>query len=122
VIADLGLLKAGSDLESTAASFAGGIEAKTNKDGLLEVAYTGGDPEMPVKIVNSYISKLGDFINSRSLNATFQTIDPAVAPADLISKGRTMQKLLISALASAFVGIVLAFVIDYFKKMPFKSV
>lgn len=101
-------------LENAAASLAGGIEVKNTKEGVLSISIAWDDPETAAKIANAYVDKLGDFINNRSLGVTFQSVDPAVPP-DKPFKPKLKLNLLLAGVASLFVGVMLAFSVEYFK-------
>lgn len=110
-------------LERAAALLAAKIDIKNTKEGLLEISIIWDEPVLAAKIVNTYIDKLGDFINHRSLGAVFQSIDPAVPPAlPLSNRSKLILSVAIAAVASFFVGVFLSFLIEYLKKADFQSI
>jgi uncharacterized protein involved in exopolysaccharide biosynthesis len=90
--------------------------AKTDLN-IIDISVLWDNPDLAANIANKYVEKLSDFINYRSIGITFQTIDPAIPPERPESR-QIILKMILAALASLFVGIIGAFVYDYFKKMP----
>ena len=99
-------------LEGAGGILQGAIDAKTSSSGLLEISIIWTDPKIAAEIANNYISELGKFLNSRSLNVNFQVIDPAVPPLQKF-KPKTVQNVLISAVLGIFIGIFIAFFMEY---------
>jgi uncharacterized protein involved in exopolysaccharide biosynthesis len=104
-------------LENAADSLSKNIDIKTDKEGVVSIAAEWDDPLLAAGIPNKYVEKLSDFLNNRSLGVTFQTIDQAVPP-ERPFKPRTLMNMLLAGVASLFIGVTMAFLIDYFKNMP----
>lgn len=104
-------------LEDAAGSISGQVEIKATKEGLLAVSFTWDEPELAARIANTYVDKLADFINNRSLNVTFQKVDQALPPSAPFNKN-TKKNILMAGVGSLFVGVLLAFLVDYIKNIP----
>jgi len=84
------------------------FDVKTSKDGVLIISMVWDDPDLSAAIANAYVNKLSDFLNNRSLNISFQLVDPAVPPKNPF-KPRLLLNTLLALTGSFFVGVVLAF-------------
>jgi uncharacterized protein involved in exopolysaccharide biosynthesis len=103
-------------IQLLAGELQGALEAKTGTSGLLEITATWKDPKIAAEVANKYVGALGRFLNSRALNINYQLIDPALPPGAPFNK-KTRQTTFVSLLIGLFSGTVLAFFLEYWKKI-----
>jgi uncharacterized protein involved in exopolysaccharide biosynthesis len=103
-------------LEDTVKRFQSNITTASNRYGAVTVTVLDQDPAMAAKIANSMVSALAQFLNSHSLNINFQTIDPAVPPERKF-KPSIRTNIMIAGVLALFVGILLAFFLEYVKRI-----
>ena len=90
------------------------VEAKS-RAGLLNVSIIWPKPEQAAFLANRYVEQLGKFLNNRSLNVNFQTIDLAVSPMAKF-KPRTKLNTIVGLVLGLFIGIFVAIFLEYLKK------
>lgn len=91
------------------------LEVKSGKNtGSLEIIFSNEDPQIAAAIVNSYVKKLSEFLIQNSIKISFRPLDPAIPP-DAPYKPKIKQNILLAGLASVFIGIMLAFFLNYLK-------
>jgi uncharacterized protein involved in exopolysaccharide biosynthesis len=103
-------------LEDTVKRFQSSITTAGDRYGAVTIAVIDLDPTMAAKIANSMVSALAQFLNSRSLNINFQTIDPAVPPERKF-KPSIRTNSMIAGASALFVGVFLAFFLEYVKRI-----
>jgi len=103
-------------LEDTVKKFQGNVSSKSDKNGAVSLTVLDRNPALAADIANSMVSALAEFLNSHSMNINFQTIDPAVPPERKFKPSLRTNVLLAGVLA-LFVGIFLAFFLEYIKRV-----
>ena len=103
-------------LEDTVRIFKGNITVKGEKNGAVSLVVLDQSPALAADIANSMVSALAEFLNSHSMNINFQTIDPAVSPERKF-KPSLRTNVLIAGVLALFVGIFLAFFLEYIKRI-----
>ena len=103
-------------LEDTVKQFQGNTTAKSDRYGAVSLTVVDHNPALAADIANSMVSALAEFLNSHSMNINFQTIDSAVPPEREL-KPSLRTNLLIAGVLALFVGIFLAFFLEYIKRV-----
>ncbi len=103
-------------LEDTIKRFHNNISAKSDRHGAVILSVMDENPILTAEIANEMVSSLAGFLNNHSLNINFQTIDPAV-PAEKKFKPSIRLNVLIAGILSLFVGVFLAFFIEYIRRV-----
>lgn len=112
-------LTAEDKLQAVVGALNGSIDGKTGKSGLFEITAIWNDPKMAADVANKYIEGLGRFLNARAFNINFQIIDPAIPPDRPFNKN-TKQSALMGMGIGLFVGIFIAFGLEYLGKISGK--
>jgi len=91
-----------------------GAISVNDKGSLIGVSIEWSNPEQAAELSNYYVQELGKFLNQRSLNVNFHVIDPAVPPTSHF-KPKPKLSLTLGLAVGLFIGIGLAFVLEYFE-------
>lgn len=89
--------------------------------GIITVSAIWTDPEWAARIANGYVTALGVFLNSHSLNFNFQVVDPALPPRTKYGPP-TKMNILYGGGLGALVGILLSVLLEYFRGRKGKPV
>jgi len=103
-------------LEDTVKKFQENVSPKSDKNGAVSLTVLDRNPALAADIANSMVSALAEFLNSHSMNINFQTIDPAVTPERKF-KPSIRTNVLLAGVLALFVGIFLAFFLEYIKRV-----
>ncbi|OGC22573.1 hypothetical protein A2310_07400 [candidate division WOR-1 bacterium RIFOXYB2_FULL_37_13] len=109
------LFEKNQTIEDAAAFLSGNVDGATRKsDGVFEINVILYKPNFAVKVANTYVDKLGDFLNNRSLGVNFQKMD-AAGPGEAFSVTPLKKNLMVAFFISLILGSVLSFIFDYLK-------
>lgn len=98
-----------------AGSLRGAVEVQSLN--LLSVSIIWKDPDQAAELVNIYVTQLGGFLNARGLNINFHVLDTATPPVAPFNKKGIKKMILPGGGIGLFVGVFLAFLLDYIKKI-----
>ncbi|MDA8422963.1 MAG: Wzz/FepE/Etk N-terminal domain-containing protein [Nitrospiraceae bacterium] len=90
------------------------------KDGSITISVEWKDPQLAADIANYYISALAGLMNDKAINTTIQVVDRAI-PAERKSKPIIRKNMMIAGFLSLFVGVFIAFFLDYLAKQKKQS-
>ncbi len=90
------------------------------KDGSITISVEWKDPQLAADIANYYISALAGLMNDKAINTTIQVVDRAI-PAERKSKPLTRRNMMIAGFLSLFVGVFIAFFLEYLAKQKKQS-
>ena len=88
------------------------VNFRKSKDGSITIEVEWKDANLSADIANYYVTALAAFMNDMSINVTVQVIDRAI-PAERKSKPKVSLNMALAGVLSGFVGIFLAFFLDY---------
>lgn len=86
------------------------------RDGIIYIVAVCKDPKLAADIVNAYVEEVSSFLNSRSLNANFQVLDPAKVPRSHFKPNLKMN-LLLSFVIGVFIATFKVLLAAYIKRL-----
>jgi len=86
-----------------------------SKEGAITISVEWKDPQLAADLANYYVYALTDFLKDKSMNITIQVIDKAV-PAERKSRPKIRQSMMLAGVASLFIGVFIAFILEYISK------
>ncbi len=86
-----------------------------SKEGAITISVEWKDPKLAAEIANYYIDALTEFMSSKSVNMTIQVVDRAV-PAERKSRPKIKLNMMLAGVASLFIGIFIAFFLEFLSK------
>ena len=91
-----------------------------SKEGAITIDVEWKDPKLAAEIANYYVFALTDFLKDKSMNITVQVVDRAI-PAERKSRPKIAQSMMLAGVASLFIGVFLAFFLEYLAKQKKQS-
>ncbi len=92
-----------------------------NKEGAITVEVEWKDPKLAADMANYYVFALTEFMNDKSVNMTIQVVDRAI-PAERKSRPKITLNMALAGVMSVFIGVFLAFFLEYVAKQKERSV
>lgn len=86
-----------------------------SKEGAITISVEWKDPVLAADMANYYVTALTNFLNEKAINITIQVVDKALPP-ERKSRPAIKENMLLAGVASLFVGILIAFIVEYFEK------
>jgi polysaccharide biosynthesis transport protein len=86
-----------------------------SKEGFITISVEWKDPQLAADMANYYVAALTTILNEKSINITIQVVDKAV-PAERKSRPSIRQNMMLAGVLSCFIGIFLAFFLEYLSK------
>jgi len=102
-------------MSDTLKTMTGLVKFNKSKEGAITVSAEWKDPKLTADIANYYVFALTDFLREKSVTTTIQIIDKAV-PADRKSRPKIFQSMMLAGITSLFIGIFIAFFLEYLSK------
>jgi uncharacterized protein involved in exopolysaccharide biosynthesis len=90
-----------------------------SKEGAITITVEWKDPKLAAEIANYFVFALTEFLKDKSVNTTIQVVDKAV-PAEKKSRPSIRQNIMLAGVVSGFIGIFLAFFLEYLSKQKKK--
>ena len=92
-----------------------------SKEGAITVSVEWKDPILAADIANYYITALTEVLNEKAINVTIQVIDKAI-PAERKSWPKIGLNMVIAGVTSIFIGVFIAFFLEYLSKLKTQNV
>ena len=86
-----------------------------SKEGAITVSIEWKDPQLAAEIANYYVFALTEFMKDKFMNVTVQVVDRAV-PAERKSRPKIGQNMMLAGVTSIFIGVFIAFFLEYLSK------
>lgn len=91
-----------------------------SKEGDITISVEWKDPQLAAELANYYVFALTDFMKDKSMNVTVQVVDRAV-PAERNSRPKIRQNMMLAGVTSLFIGVLIAFILEYLFKQKKQS-
>jgi uncharacterized protein involved in exopolysaccharide biosynthesis len=86
-----------------------------SKEGAISVSVEWKDPRLAADIANYYITALTAVLNEKAINVTIQVVDKAI-PAERKSRPKIGLNMILAGFTSIFIGVFIAFFLEYLSK------
>jgi len=86
-----------------------------SKEGAITIDVEWKDPILAAEIANYYVTALTEVLNEKAINVTIQVVDKAI-PAERKSRPKIAQNMMLAGITSMFIGVFIAFFIEYLSK------
>jgi len=86
-----------------------------SKEGAITISVEWKDPKLAADMANYYVIALSEFLNEKSVTITIQVVDKAI-PAERKSRPKIRQNMMLAGVASLFIGVFIAFFLEYLAK------
>ncbi|KAF0135285.1 MAG: lipopolysaccharide biosynthesis protein [Candidatus Saganbacteria bacterium] len=103
-------------LDDVSSALKSGLESGDDK----KIVAVSTDPEIAAIVANAYAKGLIAFLNQKAIGINLQVLDEAVPPQTPANKD-IKTNIFVGALMGLFIGVLLAFFLEYFENIRIKS-